>query len=152
MLHNNIGHWSLHLVPNVLLCHISCPACKAGTSAFVCSLQHVEVTGMEDSLNNWSYIPAKTTDKQLWQFVSLISAEITSHFLKVPLPCMIHSYMVFNTSSVSSIKNFTVERVLHVGQLPMLVYIKLKSCLSVWPSIMPLTHQTWHKMTHSLVV
>ena len=33
-------------------CHISCPACKAGTNAFVCSLQHVEVTGREDVLNN----------------------------------------------------------------------------------------------------
>ena len=38
------------LVHNVLLCHISCPACKAGTNAFVCSLQHVEGTGREDSL------------------------------------------------------------------------------------------------------
>ena len=31
---------------------ISCCACKAGTNAFVCSLQHIEVTGREDALNN----------------------------------------------------------------------------------------------------
>ena len=33
-------------------CRISCPACKAGTNAFVYSLQHIEVTGREDALNN----------------------------------------------------------------------------------------------------
>ena len=33
-------------------CRISCPACKAGTDAFICSLQCVEVTGREDVLNN----------------------------------------------------------------------------------------------------
>ena len=37
----------LCLVPNVLLCHISCPACKAGTNAFVGYLDSVEWTGME---------------------------------------------------------------------------------------------------------
>ena len=33
-------------------CHISCPACKASTNAFVYSLQHVEVTGREGTLKN----------------------------------------------------------------------------------------------------
>ena len=33
-------------------CPISCPVCIAGTNAFICSLQHDEVTGREDTLNN----------------------------------------------------------------------------------------------------
>ena len=33
-------------------CRISCPACEAACKNFVCSLQHVEVTGREDALNN----------------------------------------------------------------------------------------------------
>ena len=33
-------------------CIISFPACKVGTNAFVCPLQHVKGTGRDISLNN----------------------------------------------------------------------------------------------------
>ena len=83
-------------VPNVLLCHISCPACKADTNAFVCSLQHVEGTGREDSLNTLSYIPVKTRQKTLVFFIinfSILAGwqKKISCFIKVISPCILYT-------------------------------------------------------------
>ena len=42
-------HYNIYARPNSQ-CIINCPACKAGTNAFVCPLQHVKGTGREISL------------------------------------------------------------------------------------------------------
>ena len=44
-------HYNIYVWPSSQ-CIINCPACKAGTNAFVCSLHHVKGTGRDISLNN----------------------------------------------------------------------------------------------------